>query len=682
MARIKEQLAANIIGHWDFRTGSFKDQTGGGSDGSPTNDPVWTRSRRGRASAFNGIDQVVDLGTNTLGPLAEGASGITMVVTACPQNVEAGSIPMLFSETIGVASNGFNMRLDQIDSDTYNLRVGGRSQAGDAYQSHQSTAVYNYGEEHHFVGVLDYANDMVHLYVDGVLEGSTAATFGSTTYNQGSPTRTDAIGGASSSANLTSSLMNEVLVLDTPISAAQASQLYQEHLEELALTSVPQSSRVAVPEPVKTDNIAFQLTGDTVDGVFKNIYGIETASVDAGVDLVPSSIYNTLVPEFSGSDNEDINFGDVTFMDGDTQATILMTLEPTALGTFDGFYTKGTSVSSRVRFGLGGTGAGTASDILLNIANGAASSSYTTNEPLQAGCKARLAIVFNGGGATDDDKLKLYVNGTLQTLTHSVSPGASIPNVSTDFLIGNDNGSTARVFNGMISDVQYHSGENYTQADVTRDYKNLFGATNLNLLGEDWNISTTNETGGSLSNSPFIVDTGSWKIEDSTTYPGQKRINCKSTGNAYISSAQAFGTWDFTVFKEDASETQIVFIADTIGTTGASGQDGYLFELQADEAIEFARVTNGSTSTLFRTNAGHVSAETSLRFRITRDSSGEFTLYEFVSGAWQLIADGATGSNPVTETTHVSSSYMNLDFPTGDEIENIKLWPTIQDPTA
>ena len=117
-------------------------------------------------------------------------------------------------------------------------------------------------------------------------------------------------------------------------------------------------------------------------------------------------------------------------------------------------------------------------------------------------------------------------------------------------------------------------------------------------------------------------------------------------------------------------------------TAGNASQNGYVFELQDDEAIEFAKVTNGGFSTQFRTNASHVTVGSFTKYRITRDASGAFSVYEYVNNAWALVGDLAQGSNPVTETGHVTSEYTSLDLITGDQIRNFKYYPTVIDPTT
>ncbi len=62
------------------------------------------------------------------------------------------------------------------------MRFGGRSIDGDTFQflTFNFTPVAN--TTYHFVGVLDFANDQVECFIDGVSQGTQPATFGSNTY--------------------------------------------------------------------------------------------------------------------------------------------------------------------------------------------------------------------------------------------------------------------------------------------------------------------------------------------------------------------------------------------------------------------------------------------------------------------------------------------------------------------
>lgn len=147
-----------------------------------------------KLSAFSdGVDDTVLLGTSFLGPSIDGCPSITISAWYKSNNSYTGALPQILSEYVDGGFNGFNIRIDDAGGGTFKVRIGGRSVTGDSYQSHQSTATYPIDVWTHITGVIDFENDLIYLYVNGVLEGSTAVTFGNTSYTHGTPTPKDSI---------------------------------------------------------------------------------------------------------------------------------------------------------------------------------------------------------------------------------------------------------------------------------------------------------------------------------------------------------------------------------------------------------------------------------------------------------------------------------------------------------
>lgn len=73
------------------------------------------------------------------------------------------------------------------------LRVGARSISTDAFQSQVTTTAFVAGTRYHVGVVYDFAGDNLKCVIDGVQDFSSAVTFGSTSYANGSPTIPDQI---------------------------------------------------------------------------------------------------------------------------------------------------------------------------------------------------------------------------------------------------------------------------------------------------------------------------------------------------------------------------------------------------------------------------------------------------------------------------------------------------------
>lgn len=169
---------------------------------------------------------------------------------------------------------------------------------------------------------------------------------------------------------------------------------------------------------------------------------------------------------------------------------------------------------------------------------------------------------------------------------------------------------------------------------------------------------------GYLSNSPFQISSGTWKISTSTIKGSViKCIQNVVAGVLYLDTTKlqqlttelSYGTWSFYIQHADASNTQVIFIGDTIGAKNATGQDGYYFDISNAEVVALGESVNG-TPTDKVTNASGIIAGEWTKFKITRNASGLFTLYK---------NDNLLGST-FTDTTATTSNYICLSFDAGD----------------
>lgn len=202
-------------------------------------------------------------------------------------------------------------------------------------------------------------------------------------------------------------------------------------------------------------------------------------------------------------------------------------------------------------------------------------------------------------------------------------------------------------------------------------YKNDFSDAPVSLGATDGNLND------------FMPSTGTWKISEDGT---DKWLECVTSGVVYTPSIQSYGTWQWDVYKgSDDSAPFILFMADTIGGQSATGQDGYNIVFSGTESVNFGESTNGSAVAKFTTAASYIAIQTKYTIRVTRDYTGEFSVY-IRGGAftnWQLVdVSGGTGTNPFTDTTAKNPLYTCLDFDAGDKITNIKFWQGVLDPTA
>ena len=223
-------------------------------------------------------------------------------------------------------------------------------------------------------------------------------------------------------------------------------------------------------------------------------------------------------------------------------------------------------------------------------------------------------------------------------------------------------------FNGLISEVAVYN-KCLSQAEVSVRYRKYASIPTFLDDLEDANESVTVE-GGAVGN--FLSNTcwrfgdtiGRYKVlRDETLGVGQKVIECTTAGLLYQENRQSYGTWSFDIYHVDSSNTQLLFIADTVGNKSASGQDGYYFDISTTEVVSVGESVAG-TPTDKVTNASGVGVSTWTNFKITRSCMGVFTLYR------NNVLLGST----FTDTTATNSTYFVLDFDAGDKISDLRLY--------
>jgi len=146
-------------------------------------------------------------------------------------------------------------------------------------------------------------------------------------------------------------------------------------------------------------------------------------------------------------------------------------------------------------------------------------------------------------------------------------------------------------------------------------------------------------------------------------------------GIAYINQDKAYGTWEFDFNKVgDGHVIRIQFISDDIDY--ATGE-GYMLAISSNEGIYLYSADGiGGFPTLFGTAVSYTTINTDYRIKITRSLAGVFTVYikggTFGWDDWTtVVAD--SGSNPVTDNTYTTSSYLVADLDDGDKVSNLKI---------
>lgn len=130
----------------------------------------------------------MSLGTSEIGPLINGARATSFgAIVTFDTLAGAGNNDRVLSFFV----SGSNAIVLGVDNGT--MYAAGRSQTTDSYQKSAAGSIST-GTEYHIAGVLDYPADSIRPYLDGVQQADDGVTFGSNTYNHGTPSQVDMIG--------------------------------------------------------------------------------------------------------------------------------------------------------------------------------------------------------------------------------------------------------------------------------------------------------------------------------------------------------------------------------------------------------------------------------------------------------------------------------------------------------
>lgn len=311
---------------------------------------------------------------------------------------------------------------------------------------------------------------------------------------------------------------------------------------------------------------------------------------------------------------------------------------------------------------------------IVEVRNGAASyATWDFSGVITNSTWFHWALVFDAGGATDADKLKLYVNKVSRTLTYTSTIGTTTPSNSAVAYLGWDSSVLSLV--GKMKDVRAYSvALSQSRIDALYDNTNAPYPDATNIISQ-WEMNNN-----TASRPAVITDTGGGifsadsclvysKYEEGTgtsAYDESKNARTgtlakTSTGNlpAWVSRQDGGGTYalDFTTGSKVQYGTGIrptssftamcVFEADSLGSgsnypclitdgdyISGSDQNGwYIFLAYAGGGFRFQACNGGSSVTSLIIPHATMGFATGIKFHLACvfDDTGN-TLKAYVNG--------------------------------------------------
>ena len=637
---IKEQYKSDIQGEWDFRLGSFLDQSDNSNDGTSSGSQGWSHTTKGRALVFDGDDDKVDVGSDTVASKA-------VTIIACvnlKSHGEGGSSGRIFDNgkfSFELGSTAFpRIRLT---SDGFGTVVSGAT--GDVSLN-----------VNHILAVTRAADGTANFYVDGVLSG---------TANQGSGTPENGTNSIIGNNNATTGAlegdMNYIIQFDRVLTAAEMSQLYEEMKQEAHLDFIPSNTILPEGEADKSSIAGWDMNirgGSILDisgngrnatmvGSLTQVDGIngKALNMEGTNSYLTVADHASLQTPFSGGGTIEAWF--LARSDGESSlGRILQKLglylycSDEAAGFMKMTFRKGFTTTD---------GIWVTTDAIIPL-----------NTPVQ------LLISYDSG--TVDENPTFYVNGTAFTvgsgLTESQTPVGTSESETGTLYIGNY-GSLDGNWDGWIDTLKFHNIA-MNDAQATAQYEKAKSKLTYYADGKDWNVSTANESSGLLSNTDWELNSVNTQVVDNGDGDGSKYILANASGTqGSRRSEQAFGIWEMDIYNTSGVYQTIQFMAQD-KFAAFNNNNNYNISFRNDGSVLLRRGTVGTTATLVDSSPTTFSFDAWHTFKVTRNG-----------GSFELFVDGVS-QGTATDTTHVSSSYMTLDLDTTGRVRNFRFSPVVQ----
>lgn len=150
---------------------------------------------------------------------------------------------------------------------------------------------------------------------------------------------------------------------------------------------------------------------------------------------------------FTGATNQELNAGDITELTSTGAFSISCWFAQDVLDVRGAIFTKG----------VNGSGASisvysfTDGNLYIEYNGGSIRARFDYSTVVTAGTLAHMVMVFNGGGANNAARLKVYIDGSEQTLTYFGTIGTTTGANTNDFIIGGNTVSSYN-FDGIIDE--------------------------------------------------------------------------------------------------------------------------------------------------------------------------------------------------------------------------------------
>ena len=455
-----DPLSKGLIARWKFdeTTGTSAADTLGNIPGTWSGSAAVTSSAGMLASAFSfdGVDDAVDLGSPA--SLDNLRGGMTASIWINPASLGEGSRGRLFDKASTTAGDD-GWELFMFTSNVIRLSVGcggatimDRDSANATVPNNKWTHVLMTWD-----GTCNAAG--AKIYIDGVYSNGASGN------GAGSPDDDNAqdflIGNETGGTRTFNGNLDDARIYNRILSDAEITALYNDGVRDDGLIA---------HWPLNEDGgtIADDVAGGYIGYASTGIVTFSSTGGKIGGAVT-----------LDGTAASFINFGDLTQLNNASAFTIMGWAKDVSYATDSRILSKNPDVNNDILLS-------TWSDdrFYAEVGNGSNSYGYLPgfSTIVAAGNWYHYAVVFDGSGSTNATRLKLYINGTLRTLSYNLTipatTSASLAGVP--LLLGKPTAGTNAEFDGMLDDTRV-----YNRALTAAEILKIYTAGNAGFAARD-----------------------------------------------------------------------------------------------------------------------------------------------------------------------------------------------------
>ncbi|MEP7166772.1 MAG: LamG domain-containing protein [Candidatus Woesebacteria bacterium] len=443
-------IGSDPVGYWalDENTGTTaKDKSGNNSDGTLTNGPVWVQGKIGQAVQFANTTNKITIPDNSNLDIADGED---VTITGWFYRADATDSNMITAKRTGsaAANTGWLLYLDgTIDTLLFEIADGAQE------YSVQSARTFVTPGWHHFAVVWDESSAAgTKVFIDGIDNtGTKTGTIGSIG-NASNATAMD-IGNWEGTSSPMEGIIDDLKFYKYTRTASQIAYDYDRgkamhwwKADECTGTTLNDSGNA---NTLSNGTITVGVTGTNTTA------GSCTGSTSELWKNSATGKFNSGLYTDGTDDYADL--GDLPNTETQSQLSWSFWVNPTSLATAKCIFCKANSAATQQGWFFR-TDASTSTTLRVGIPTGTTDQSTygSVTTALSNGAWKHVVAVFDGTATGNSNRLKIYINGKLQTTTYTGTIPAATTATTSNARLGAAS-DTTDYFNGRTDDVRIFS---------------------------------------------------------------------------------------------------------------------------------------------------------------------------------------------------------------------------------